>query len=57
MFVCLCFEWLEDLGGFTSLLLSLVRAIFLLQQLPLVGVRLVQLRIAAATKIRVCTPK
>lgn len=30
---------------------------FLLQQLPLVGVQLVQLRIAAATEIRVCTPK
>lgn len=34
-----------------SLLLSLVRAMFLLQQLPPVGVQLVQLRIAAATEI------
>lgn len=30
---------------------------FLLQQLPLVSVPLVQLRIAAAVEIHVCTPK
>lgn len=30
---------------------------FLLQQLPLVGVQLVQLRITAAAEIPVCTPK